>query len=107
MEQQQVEANVAVHPSGRPHPTPAAYVTIALILAVITAVEVGIIYVGMATAALYLLLFILSISKFTMVAMFFMHLRFDAPLFSLFFVGGLILATSVMIALLSLFRVLI
>ena len=107
MEQQQVEANVAVHPSGRPHPTPAAYVAIALILAVITAVEVGIIYVGMAKAALYLLLFILSASKFILVAMFFMHLRFDAPLFSLFFAGGLILAAAVMIALLSLFQVLV
>ncbi len=76
---------------------------IALVLAVVTAVEVGIIYTDMARAALYLVLFILSAFKFTLVVMFFMHLRFDAPLFSVLFTGGLTLAASVMIALLALF----
>ena len=103
MEQQQAEANVAAHPSGRPHPTAAVYVAIALILAVVTVVEVGIIYVDMARAALYLVLFILSAFKFSLVVMFFMHLRFDAPLFTVLFTGGLTLAVAVMIALLALF----
>ena len=36
--------------------------------------------------------------------MYFMHLKFDSRLFSSFFVGGLLLAGAVLIALLALFH---
>ena len=50
------------------------------------------------------ILVILSAGKFALVAMFYMHLKYDAKLFSGFFIGGLILATTVGIALLGLFK---
>ena len=50
------------------------------------------------------ILLTLSAIKFAMVAMFFMHLKFDNRLFSSFFVGGLLLAGGLLIALLALFQ---
>ena len=91
----------------RAHPTPFKYVAIALILAVITAVEVAIVYQDFLKDILGPVLVILSAAKFAMVAMFYMHLRFDNRLFSVMFVGGLLLAVAVLITLLALFRVII
>ena len=48
---------------------------------------------------------VLSVVKFALVAMFFMHLKFDHRLFSTMFVVGVLLATGILIALLALFRV--
>lgn len=89
----------------RAHPTPARYTAIALILAVITIVEVAIVYLEFLRPVLLPLLGVLSVTKFAMVAMFFMHLRFDDRLFSVLFVGGLLLATGVLVALMTLFGV--
>ncbi|MSQ21729.1 MAG: cytochrome C oxidase subunit IV [Dehalococcoidia bacterium] len=91
--------------SERAHPTPARYTAIALILAVITVVEVAIVYTKFLQPVLIPLLLVLSATKFAMVAMFFMHLRFDNRLFSVMFVGGLLLALAVIIALMTLFGV--
>ena len=92
---------------GRAHPTPFKYVAIALILAVITAIEVAIVYQEFLKDILVPALVVLSVAKFVLVAMFYMHLRFDSRLFSVLFVTGLLLATSVSVALLALFRVII
>ena len=89
----------------RAHPTPARYAAIALILAVITVVEVAIVYMEFLRPVLIPLLLVLSATKFAMVAMFFMHLRFDDRLFSILFVGGLLLASLVIMALMALFSV--
>jgi len=89
----------------RAHPTPARYAAIALILAVITVVEVAIVYMEFLRPVLIPLLLVLSATKFAMVAMFFMHLRFDDRLFSILFVGGLLLACLVIMALMALFSV--
>ena len=91
----------------RAHPTPFKYAAIALILAVITAVEVAIVYQEFLKDILGPVLVILSAAKFALVAMFYMHLRFDNRLFSVMFVGGLLLAVAVLITLLALFRVII
>jgi cytochrome c oxidase subunit 4 len=50
---------------------------------------------------------VLSATKFALVAMFYMHLRYDARLFSGLFVGGLALALTVFLAVLSLFTFLV
>jgi len=42
--------------------------------------------------------------KFFYVASWFMHLRFDSPLFTKFFVAGLILATTVYLVFLTVFE---
>ena len=86
------------------HPTPKKYVVIAAILAVITAVEVAVVYLGLATAFLIAILIIMSTVKFSMVAMYFMHLKFDNKLFSYLFVGGLVLTIGVILALIVLFQ---
>ena len=89
------------------HPTPAKYVAIAVILAVITIVEVAIVYFDIATFVLISALIVLSAVKFTLVAMFYMHLKFDSKLFSAFLVGGMLLTAGVIIALLALFGLLV
>ena len=95
----------ASHTRQGAHPTPARYIAIALILAVITIVEVVIVYLEFLRPVLLPLLAVLSITKFAMVLMFFMHLKFDDRLFSVLFVGGLLLASLVLVALMTLFGV--
>ena len=95
----------ATHTRQGAHPTPARYTAIALILAVITIVEVVIVYLEFLRPVLIPLLGVLSITKFAMVAMFFMHLKFDDRLFSVLFIGGVLLATGVLVALMTLFGV--
>ena len=85
------------------HPSPSKYLAIAAILAAITGIEVALFYIEAVLPVLVPVLLILSATKFAMVAMFYMHLKFDEKLFSWFFVGGLVLASFVMVALLTLF----
>ena len=73
------------------HPSALEYVQIGIILAIITAVEVALYYVDMNFTLLVVLLLTLSVVKFTMVVLWFMHLKFDASLFSVLFTGGLAL----------------
>jgi heme/copper-type cytochrome/quinol oxidase subunit 4 len=91
----------------RAHPTPLRYAAIAAILAFITIVEVAIVYQDFLRDVLAPILVVLSATKFALVAMFFMHLRFDSRLFSAFFVAGLMLAAAMIIVLLVLFRTLV
>lgn len=92
------------HPGGRPHPGPAEYVRIAVILAVVTMVEVAIYYIEGLRAVLVPSLLVLSALKFALVALWFMHLKFDSRLFSAFFTVPLAGAAAVLIALLALFQ---
>ena len=75
------------------HPTPKQYVQIAIILGILTAIEVALYYteevVGVFTDPL---LIILAISKFIVVVGWFMHLRFENKLVNRFFAVGMILA---------------
>jgi cytochrome c oxidase subunit 4 len=97
-------ADVHVGPSlEHGHPTAQKYVAIGVILAVITAVEVAVYYLNLGPLLPPILL-ILSAVKFSLVVMYFMHLKFDSRLFSSLFVGGLLLAGGVLIALLALFH---
>jgi len=97
----QQEAQVVAHTT---HPTPGTYFKIAIILSVITAVEVGIFYITALGKAIIPVLAVLSIGKFVLVAMFYMHLKFDHKLFTGLFVTGLILAMIVVLALISIFQ---
>jgi cytochrome c oxidase subunit IV len=85
------------------HPSRWGYVKIFLILFALTAIEVGLLYVPAVKPALPYLLIGLSAAKFSLVAAFYMHLRFDNWLFTAFFVGGLALAASLLLALATLF----
>ena len=91
------------HESG--HPTPVTYAKVAALLGIITAIEFVIFYIEAIENVVVPMFLILSAVKFAMVSMFYMHLKFDSKIFSGFYVGGLILATSVIMALLALFSI--
>ncbi len=95
------------HTQERGHPTPLTYVKVALTLSFITLVEVGLFYIDMVPALFVACFFILSATKFVMVALFYMHLRYEARLFSTLFFGGVALAIVVVVAVLSIFGVLL
>ncbi|MCH7810035.1 MAG: cytochrome C oxidase subunit IV family protein [Chloroflexi bacterium] len=73
------------------HPSALEYVQIGIILAIITAVEVALYYLDLDFTLLVTLLLMLSVVKFGMVVLWFMHLKFDASLFAILFAGGLAL----------------
>ena len=85
------------------HPQPLEYVKIAVILCVITGVEVAVYYIPAFINAIVPILLVLSAVKFSLVVLWFMHLKFDSKLFSGIFFGSLILAAAVLIALIFLF----
>ena len=82
------------------HPSDAKYIQIALILGIITAAEVAASYVDIGKLFVPALV-IMMVAKFTIVAAFFMHLKFDNNLFTRVFVSGIILAIGVYIAFLT------
>jgi len=88
------------------HASPGFYWAIGAVLGVITAVEVAIFYIPALSGVLVPLLLVLSAAKFTLVVMFFMHLKFDSKIFSGLFLAGLVLATFMTVALIILFQVL-
>jgi len=106
----QEAAEHGVESSGHSHPTERDYIKIAIILAVITALEVGTYFwedlFGSApsTTALIASLFPMMIAKFAIVIGYFMHLKYDNPLFKRIFVFGLVLAIIVYVAVLSAFE---
>ena len=79
---------------GAAHPGPREYVIIGLILAGITAVEVVLYYFKLGPANNAALL-ALAATKFTVVAMYFMHLKFDSPLLRGLFITGIVVAIFV------------
>jgi len=79
------------------------YVKIAMILSVITGVEILIIFLPLAKWFVITTLVVLSIVKFMYVIFYFMHLRWDKVFCTILFFIGLVLASGTMWALLSLF----
>jgi len=84
------------------HATIGTYVKVAIILTVVTAIEFSVIYIRALTPILVPLLLVLSLGKFALVILFFMHLRYDTRALSALFVGPLVLATGIVIALMTL-----
>jgi cytochrome c oxidase subunit 4 len=86
------------------HPDWSTYKWVALILTVITVVEVWIYYTPFAETRLFIpSLLTMSAAKFAIVVMFYMHLKYDAKLFRALFTGPLLIGVIVIIALLFLF----
>ena len=92
------------------HPSDWKYVKIALFLGALTALEVGtyfwedIFQSKPSTLALILTLFPMMIIKFGTVILYFMHLKYDNPLFKRVFLFGLILAVIVFFVMLTTFN---
>ena len=87
------------------HPTWSTYWKVALILALITAVEVWIYYIPSIVASRLFVpaLLIMSAVKFVTVVLFYMHLRYDHKLFRALFTGPLLIAAFTLIGLMFLF----
>lgn len=83
-------------PDEHAHPGPGEYIKIAIILAMVTAIEVGAYYVTAIPRPLFsIMLLVMMVVKFSLVGLWFMHLRFDSPLFRRLFITGIILALLV------------
>jgi cytochrome c oxidase subunit 4 len=94
------------HAETHDHPGYGTYVVIAVILTIITALEVAVFYIPALASALVPILVTLSAGKFILVVMFYMHLRMDHRLFTSVFVAPLLLAMFLVVAMIVLFRVL-
>ncbi len=81
------------------------YVQVAMILAVITGLEIVTVYLPFAHALLFWSLALMSAVKFLLVIFIFMHLKWDRPFCTIVFFIGLILGGGTMWALLKLFSV--
>lgn len=79
------------------------YVQIAMLLAVITGIEIVIVYIPFVKWILVTALVVLSAVKFMFVIFYFMHLRWDKVFCTILFFIGLVLASGTMWALLHLF----
>lgn len=95
------------HAPEHSHPSPAKYVGIAILLAVITALEVALYYIDMPEGLMVAFLLVLAVLKFSLVGAFFMHLKFDSPMLRRLFITGIILAGVVYTVALFTLRVLI
>jgi cytochrome c oxidase subunit 4 len=76
------------------HPSDSTYIVVALVLAALTAIEVGMSYWKVKYFTNTALL-VLAVFKFTLVVMFFMHLRFDNRVLRRLFLTGILVALSV------------
>lgn len=87
------------------HPGPRQYVGVAVMLAVVTAIEVAIYYVSGIREAVFFVPVLLSLSvvKFALVMLWFMHLKFDSRLFRRLFVTGVVVAVVVFAIVLATF----
>ena len=73
------------------HPSPRQYVMIAIVLVVLTAIEIGISYIETDhTNLIIVALFAMGAAKFFLVAGWYMHMRLDQPFFRRIFVVGMI-----------------
>ena len=86
------------------HPSWKQYKWVALILTLVTVVEVWVYYTPFRQSSLFApVLLLMSAFKFAVVVAFYMHLKYDHKLFRALFVGPLIIAMSTLTALLFLF----
>jgi cytochrome c oxidase subunit 4 len=76
------------------HPDPIQYVMVAVVLSVITGLEIAVSYLDgdIPTGLLVTLLLVMMVVKFVLVASWFMHLRTDKPVFRRFFTLGAVAA---------------
>jgi cytochrome c oxidase subunit 4 len=104
-----LHATAATHAGGHAgaeggHATVATYVRIAVVLTVLTAIEVASLYIpGIPHVLLVVGLLFMSVLKFALVVGFYMHLRYDSPILRALFVGPLLIAIAIILALMALF----
>lgn len=80
------------------------FINLGMFLAVLTGVEIVIIFLPWSATLIFWGLIILSLIKFAAVIAWFMHLIYDKAVVTLLFMSGLIIATGTAIALIALFQ---
>ena len=103
-----VVADTAHQADSHGHPNPFQYVMVGMVLVVLTAIEVGLSYMegDVSNGILVALLLIFMIVKFSLVGLYFMHLKQDSPMFRRFFILGIcaaIILYSIVLATLAVF----
>lgn len=104
---EQTHHNMAQHmhaPGEHAHPGPAVYLIVAGFLIILTAMELTVFYVQALQPVLVPILIVLAIAKFSLVAMFYMHLHYDSRAFTAIFLFPLWIALMWVISLLLLFE---
>ena len=90
------------------HPSDWQYIKIALLLAVLTALEVFTYFESvhnLSDAVLYVVLTVLMVLKFVYVVAWFMHLKFDSIIFRRVFQVGIAMALAVYLIMLTAFEI--
>jgi cytochrome c oxidase subunit 4 len=94
----------ATHGGGGGHSTVKTYVQVAIVLAIITGLEVATLYIpGIPNPVLVISLLLMSAVKFYLVVGFFMHLKHDHQIMRALFVGPLLIAIVIILAVMALF----
>ena len=96
-------AEAQAHPEEHAHPAPGTYAKVAVTLVILTALEVAVYYVESIRTYLVPILVVLMAIKFALVAMFYMHLKFDLKILRWLFGFSLVIAAVVIMALFTLF----
>ena len=86
------------------HPGTRTYIMVAVVLTIITAAEVAVAYMPALRPVLACILIALSAAKFSLVVMYYMHLKFDSRIFSGVFLAPFSLALVVVVAMVLLFK---
>ena len=101
------EATQTIEPHGQAgavhHPSVGIYLMVAVFLVVLTAMEITVFYVPALKTVIVPVLLALAAAKFALIAMFFMHLRYDSWTLSGIFIFPLVIATLLLVSLLMLF----
>ncbi len=107
------DMTAAAHADDHAHPGWKTYVTVAVILFALTALEVAAYEIAernmpgsfgqFVHGMVVEILLVLSAAKFALVAMFYMHLKQDSKIFSSLFVFPIIIAAVIILALFALF----
>ena len=92
-------AHETTHTARHSHPEP-NYLAVILVLTVLTAVEIAVTYTPLPRLSIGVLLVGLALTKACMVAMFFMHLKFEKTTLALIAATPLFLCTMLVFALL-------
>ena len=87
----------------RPHISNTLYLIVGGFLIVLTAMEITVSYIHALRPVMVPILVVLAIAKFALIAMFFMHLRYEKWALNTMFVFPLTMAMGVFIAFLGLF----
>jgi cytochrome c oxidase subunit 4 len=98
------EPHAVAHHAQGGHATIKTYINVAVALGILTAIEVATLYIpGIPNTLLVTSLLVMSVIKFFLVVGFFMHLRYDSGIMRALFVGPLIIAIAIILALMALF----